>query len=777
MKKQFISVMLGTAMCISGLIMPVAAAEDVSGSYTFENYNPSTAYDLPEKWSEKNGNSNRPIQDKPFWYGANKPFMGTQLYAKKGIYGKSSDDTAYDVNTLYRLASDGAFTSTEYDTRYDMAANLEGRRYIKAGCEMAVDSFRSTRFISFLFYNRNAANDLQWTVTSRLVEMVPGDAEGDYSLKLGGEPSSYAIPNNKWMKFDFVLDTQTKKADIYINGDLAKTDVNLGTKDAFDFGGSRLNSMIFGQYAVTLDGTNGTYEAHTYLDNVSYLLTDTAPAVDSYTAPDVIDFQDYEGTSLPQGFTADQNPTNQTYYKYEGLRGKNAQDISWRISAPAITKNTNDRYQNYRWKPDLDVSTYNTGFVKFSTEFCMEGASMTRGIALHTTHNTGWSDNDIIKIEKVNGEQSVTVGGGTTMSDNVKTTTPGTKITLDLPMSVVMKIDAVIDRREKDNNKFDLYINGEKVAENVKMPASYIAKVTEVILYAQQNIWAVNDVWNGVYGSRNCFPESDTYFDNMEIGRYYSYPAVKSYTSPSVTVMSKYNTAVAPIEPQTFGHWVPLRGYDSKYYYYAENVSMPADHATRAYKAIFGKLSDDTAIITNGNLVEVKNGAVKVYGRKIAAAVPTNKKFKLSFLFDIVNKTYNVYADDEAIAADVKFDTNNSGNPITEFSGIENTVTAEGQEAEVSAEPIASGAFTKLPEYAKLYELTNSGTSVTARILSSKLSGRMILAVYSSDNTCKSVVLGEDGETNITISKDASDTAKLMLWDNMTPVMNAVKVK
>ena len=53
----------------------------------------------------------------------------------------------------------------------------------------------------------------------------------------------------------------------------------------------------------------------------------------------------------------------------------------------------------------------------------------------------------------------------------------------------------------------------------------------------------------------------------------------------------------------------------------------------------------------------------------------------------------------------------------------------------------------------------------------------MILAVYGSDKTCKGVVLGENGEKNIAINKDAADTAKFMFWDDMVPVMNAVEVK
>lgn len=786
MKKRIISLFTALVIGCTTVIMPVFAdaAADVSGICTFDNYNPSSKFDLPENWLDKNGYTEPDNDDIK-----GKEKTGTELYAKKGVFGKPSNDTAYDINTLYRTP-DKSYISQWYDTRYNIVKNLDGRRYIKASSEVAIDGFRSTRFISINFYNGTAK---KFATIDRLVEMVPGSADGDYTLKIGGEISDYAIPNNKWMKFDFVLDTATRKADVYINGALVKSGVDFKIAADFSFEGARLNLMIFGQHAVTIDGTKGTYLAHTYLDNVSYLLTDTKPTVDKYTAPDVIDFQNYNGGELPQGydykegkyqpFKADQTNTNQTYLKYEGLRGKNQADISWRINAPE-GKNNSDEYQNYRWKTNMDVSTNNTGFVKFSTEFCMEGASMTRGIALKTTHTNGWADTDLIKIEYKNGKQVVTVGGGISQNNNTdKTNFSGQIKTIDLPMSVVMKIDAVINRTKCT---FDLYINGKEVATDVSMGTSYIAQVEEVILYAQQK-WVGNDVWEGVYGSRNCFPASETYFDTMELGRYYSYPTVEPYTSPSVTVMSKYNETLTPIDSgktgKTYGHWVPLRGYDSKYYYYAENVTMPNDNATRTYKATFGKATinnaKDTTITTNDNLIEVKNGKVKIYGKEITATVPTNEQFKLSFLFDVLNKSYNVYVNDEAIAVNIKFDTNNSGKPITEFSSIENTVKAEGEPATVSIEPVASGAFTKLPEYAKVCDLTKGESKINAKMLSQYISGRMILAVYGKDGVLKNVQIG-DGNTK-TLEADAADTdtAKLMLWDlgDMTPVIRAVEIK
>ena len=144
------------------------------------------------------------------------------------------------------------------------------------------------------------------------------------------------------MKFDLVLDTQTRKADVYINGALVKSDVNFGIAEGFSFTGARLNSIIFGQYAVPINEKGeGTYEAHTYLDNVSYLLTNTKPTVEKYIAPDVIDFQNYNG-DLPQGFNYSTkayqsfgravSTSNQTLSKHTGLRGKDKSDVSWRIA-------------------------------------------------------------------------------------------------------------------------------------------------------------------------------------------------------------------------------------------------------------------------------------------------------------------------------------------------------------------------------------------------------------------------------------------------------------
>lgn len=749
MKKQLISIILGAAMCVSGFVMPVSAAEDVSAVCTFDGYSGvKDQFTLPENWVEVNGHSDK-----------NK-YTGVQLYSKTGLFGKNNDDTVYQTALEWRPNVN--YDSLWYQTRYVPNVSVEGRKYVKVSYEMALDYVNAYRWLQLQFKDAdNTEKD-----SAKLFEM--NKVNGNYVMSIGGETTDYAISADKWMKFDVVCDLTAKTADLYINGDLKKAEVSLGLPD--DYTPAVLNSYIFGVNALKNSAGTNILPSNTYFDNVAYLITDTKPVVDAYAAPDVIDFQSYTGGSVPQGYDYANNRYNdfetasstslQKHMAYNGLRGKAASDVSWRVNASNGSDSAAE-WTSYRWNTNMNVASSETRYFKFSTEFAMEGAAMTRGIQIKTTHSSGNKDCKIITISKENGEQTVTVGDST-------------KAVLDLPMSSLMKFDVVIDRT---NLTFDLYINGEKKFENIALGADYISDIPQILFMSQQK-WESSVVDNGVVKEVNCFVGSDTYYDNMECGKYYAYPEIKPYTSPSVTVMSKAEGTVTPIDPQTFGHWVPLRGYDSKYYYYAENVSMPADNATRVYKATFGKLSDNVTVIsTNDNIVEVKNGAVKVYGKDIAATVPTDKKFKLSFLFDILNKTYNVYADDQAIAVDVKFDTNNGSNPITEFSSIENTVTAEGQSAEVSAEPIASGAFTKLPEYAKFYELTNDGTSVTAKVLSSKLSGKMILAVYGSDKTCKSVALGENGEKNIAINKDATDTAKFMFWDDMVPVMNAVEVK
>ncbi len=790
MRKRIISLFTALMIGCTAVIMPVFAdASESSGYvYTFDGFtNNNTGVEINDKcnipngWSETNGRNESNKDTKKYDYNR------VETYAKKGIYGKDANDTSYEINTTW-YGGNLIPASTMFQSRYNVNQPVNGKKYVNVSYEMAVSKIWANRWFAVQFKDSNGA----WGCTQRLFEIRRDDTKSGMEFYVNGEKSNYTIAAEKWLDFDIVFDMTEKTADLYVNGELLKSDVSVifNTKTGVNskFAPVTLDNMQFGVYQ------QDKYLATvTYLDNVSYLLTDTKPTVDKYTAPDVIDFQNYNGGELPQGydykegkyqpFKADKTNTNQTYLKYEGLRGKNKADISWRINAPERTT-ISDEYQNYRWKTNMDVSTNNTGFVKFSTEFCMEGASMTRGIALKTTHTNGGADTDLIKIEYKNGKQVVTVGGGISQNNNTdKTNFSGQIKTIDLPMSVVMKIDAVINRTKCT---FDLYINGKEVATDVSMGTSYIAQVEEVILYAQQK-WVGNDVWEGVYGSRNCFPASETYFDTMELGRYYSYPTVEPYTSPSVTVMSKYNETLTLIDSgetgKTYGHWVPLRGYDSKYYYYAENVTMPNDNATRTYKATFGKATinnaKDTTIITNDNLIEVKNGKVKIYGQEITATVPTNERFKLSFLFDVLNKSYNVYVNDEAIAVDIKFDTNNSGKPITEFSSIENTVKAGDNSATVSIEPVASGAFTKLPEYAKVCDLTKGESKINAKMLSQYISGRMILAVYGKDGVLKNIQIG-DGNTK-TLEADAADTdtAKLMLWDlgDMTPVIRAVEIK
>ena len=143
MKKRFLSFLTAVAIGCTSVAMPAfaEAGADVSNIYTFEVYDFGCHHVLPEGWSETNGFSNRPDQDVDGWTKDNAPYLGTELYARKGVFGKPSGDTAYDVTTLFRETKNGNFKSVEYDTRYNMAANLEGRRYIKASSEVAIDSF------------------------------------------------------------------------------------------------------------------------------------------------------------------------------------------------------------------------------------------------------------------------------------------------------------------------------------------------------------------------------------------------------------------------------------------------------------------------------------------------------------------------------------------------------------------------------------------------------------------------------------------------------------
>lgn len=751
MKKKILSILMGITVCASGFALPVSA-EDTETVYTFDGYVCETANaKVPDNWIEVNGYSNSTSNNR------------IEIYSKKGLFGKDSDDTVYKIAPYWHKNDTQA---RYYQTRYAPEASINGKRYVKVSYEMAVNLTDVYRWFQIAFKDSEGAAK----ETPKLFEIKKED--GVCVLYVGGEKQNYAVPAEKWMRFDAVCDLTDFTADLYVDGKLIKTNFALN----IDGNLTVLNQYIYGVNVVKNGSAYGG--SQTYLDNVSYMMTDTAPEIKAYTAPDVIDFQGYAG-GTPKGYnstslayedfiTVNAND-KQSLVAYSGLKGKSADDTSLRIKADSGQSDSKPKWAQYRWNTKTLIDASSTPYFHFSTEFAMEGAAMNRGIALEGYHSSGSKEIRVIDIKLVNGKQVVYVNNQET--------------DLQLPMGVLMKFDIVVDRAALT---FDLYINGEKKFENQKITGlDYMSGINLVSLYANQ-IWEFTGglptkIWTGVLSNWNGYTQSDTYYDNMECGKYYSYPNIEAYTSPSVTRMVAYDEIVNPIDgTKNFGHWVPLAGYDSEYYYYAEKVSMPADDAVRAYKATFGK-KNDSPIFTDNNIVEVKNGGLKAYNKEFGNVVPTDREFKLSFLFDAVNKTYNVYIDDEPVVVELPFETT-AAEPIMEFSGIEEYVTAYGQAAAVKETPIASGSYVDIPkgsEY-KRYETNVTGTIASVNIFSNSLAGIPILAVYDSEGVLKKVVIGQNDQREISVDKESYSTVNFMLWKDfefIKPVMNKVNVK
>ena len=759
MKNKVLSVLLGMAVCTAGLVSPVSAQESEEVIYTFDGYVCNEKNEkVPDNWIEVGGYSNDPKNNR------------VEIFSATGLFGKESGDTVYKIAPYWNADSNPA--SLRYQTRYVPEASVNDKRYVKVSYEMAVDNVDANRWLQLMFEDSAA-------VRAETKQLFSINRDGNTCvLYVDGEKSDYPVPSEKWMRFDVVCDMTTLTADLYVDGNLKKGNVSLGIPEGYV--PAVLEQYIFGVNALKNSAGTAVMGSETYFDNVSYLMTDTKPEITAYTAPDVIDFQDYEG-GTPEGYNAGSktyepftiiSPNDkQSFAPYDGLRGTDATDRSLRIKADSgkSADGNNPQYAQYRWITNIIMDSSNAPYFHFSTEFAMEGAAMNRGITLQGYGGEKSYDYPIIDIKTINNEQVVYVGGN--------------KTDLQLPMSVLMKFDVVINWKART---FDLYINGEKKFENQAMNGlSYFGEIRQVILFSNQ-IWEYavepTEVWEGNFTAWNGYVASETYYDNMECGKYYEYPQIEAYTSPSLTCMTAYDTQINPIDgTMEFGHWVPLRGYDSEYYYYAQNVSMPADNATRAYKATFGKLNDSEAIVTNENIFEVKNGNATAYGKDFGSIVPTDREFKLSFLFDIVNKTYNVYVDDVPAVVEMPFETNNAGQPIREFSSIDTYVTADGQPAVVKETPVASGAYIDIPQAAQYepYTLVDNGTSVEAKVFSNKLGGTPILAAYSAGKL-ENAVIGSAQQREISIAKSAGSNVKFMLWDDlegMQPVFDAINVE
>lgn len=749
------SAFLGTDTFLDNVSYTMTDTKDITEyTYTFDGYT-STAYDLPTGWSEVNGYSN------------DTSYNRIKVLSAKGVFGKDGEDTAYEIAPEWHTNDTNA---RWYQTRYQPQAYLGNKRYVKVSYEMAVNLTDVHRWFQISF--KDIANTEK--STPELFEIKKEN--GVCVLYVGKEKSNYAVPAEKWMRFDAVCDMTSRTADLYVDGELIKENVSLNLPE--DYVPVTLSQYVYGINIIKNDAGKAYNPSQTYFDNVSYMMTDIKPEMTAYSAPDVIDFQNYESGTTPKAYNAKTkanedfaivSPSDrQSFVGYDGLMGKVTKDRSLQIKALSGKVANGDsnapQWTQYRWNTNTAIDTSSTPYFRFSTEFAMEGASINRGIYLQTSDAKGATECPIIEIYLDNGKQVVKVAGQATE--------------LELPMSVLMKFDVVMDRAAKI---FDLYINGEKKFENQTINAGYIGTVDQIHLYSKQ-IWQSTSerVWLGQVVPWNAYAASDTYYDNMDCGKYYTYPTIKKYTSPTVQAMKSYETTVAPIDGiQTYTHPVQLCGHDSEYYYYSQNVTMPSDNATRAYKATLISHEYEN-VTTEKNIFEVKNGALKAFDTELGNVVPTDRAFKLSFLFDIVNKTYNAYIDDTAVVVEMPFGMTDTS--VCGFSNIQSYVTADGQSAAVKETPIEAGAYIYIPKAAQYepYTVTDGEDSVTVKLLSDKLSGIPILAVYDAEHTVlQNIAVGEENQKEISINKTDGSKIRFMLWRNledMEPIIDSFDV-
>ena len=112
-----------------------------------------------------------------------------------------------------------------------------------------------------------------------------------------------------------------------------------------------------------------------------------------------------------------------------------------------------------------------------------------------------------------------------------------------------------------------------------------------------------------------------------------------------------------------------------------------------------------------------------MYAKDIAVTVPTGEKFKLSFLFDVSTKPQCV-CEQRAIAVDIEGTTV----PVSQSRSFRVSELCDlWARSTVSAKPVASARLQSFRNMQILWA-TKDGTAVNAKVLSSYLSGRMILA-------------------------------------------------
>lgn len=490
------------ALCIISSVFPAVSLADEKCFEDFSEYASSGAHSLPSGFSDINYSVNN----------SNNMARRVNLTASGGVLGKAENDTALVIDQNYICVSKGTDPLTRwYQARKELL--VSGGKYFHISYETAFPTTSADRVLSV----RTEKEDGSTAEINNLINAAWTFNSGEIKINVLGEDTGFVAENQKWMRFEIVIDSQSGNVDVYLNGEIVSENKRTGV--------SKIKSISSIYFAVSQrwgrtnpkDNTKDDYFASkTYIDNILCEAADAEPEIKKFNPYGNLDFSDYTG-----GFTksfilnnAADKLTNAGAVL--GAFGKNEDDVSVKVNVPYYQKSGSDspaRWQQVRYINPLDkLSENNPMYFRASFEMAYEGLSMNRAVDIQSRSFSG----------KINDHRILTV------KNNVLTVAGSEieNVSEYIGESKWMKFDVVVHSMPGEAS-FDVFLNGRQISKDNAFTFSRQAiENWENLMKLDAIIFYINHEWSA---SENAFPECNTYFDNISVSTFGSYPKIDNY--------------------------------------------------------------------------------------------------------------------------------------------------------------------------------------------------------------------------------------------------------
>ena len=521
--KKYISLILTLAMlailfCISGVS---AADGDVVKTVDFSDYAPSVNTELPASFTEQGYTITKGGTDRKVYY-----------LASDGEFGKQAGDKALDVQQVFHTGSNPQ--TQWYQLRYNANMARTNQKYFYFSTEMAIPQTQVTRWLGVQFNKTGGTDGKSWAAVNQIVRMVPAvDNTAQVELSFLGQASSIAVPLQSWMKIDFTMDIVTGLADVYYNGKKVVENYQTGIGTDHGITVTSFAQAIWGIYQMQTNpaGGNTSYATnHTYIDNIYCAFLNEPATVNPYTPYEMVTFADYEGGNLPDGFALNAGADIVSAHKDAGKFGKDSDDVSLRVSTEKGSTSS-AKWEQLRYTNPIPAWSFNHDlYHKVSFKMAYSGKYMNRWVNLAFTPwiSGGTTDKWDVGSNVTNKFMINVVKNAETLEPELYV--DGTLIT-SIDNSIIaqnkwMRFD-IVANGSTANRVFDVYINGTQVAADVAMNVKSTNTWSRLVNVAQVQ-FGINHEWSV---EENCFPVTDTYFDDILVTKHGTYPEIEAFVT------------------------------------------------------------------------------------------------------------------------------------------------------------------------------------------------------------------------------------------------------